>query len=94
MGRSFYSFKPYDMSSVFYILQCYVCFVSFTMKCCQESGLLSISMLKVIQIFAVLYFHVFDKMTKRRIKKKKNKYGHVHVGGKKRKNEYLRILLC
>ena len=63
------------MSSVFYILQCYVwvcvcVFVSFTMKCCQKSGLLSISMLKVIQIFEVLYFHVFDKMTKRRIKKK------------------------
>ena len=45
-------------------------YVSFTMKCCQESGLLSISMLKVIPIFAVLYFHVFDKMTIRRIKKK------------------------
>ena len=83
MEISFCSFKPYGMSSVFYILQCCVCFVSFTMKCCQESGLLSISMLKVIQIFAVLYFHVFDKMTKRRIKKKKNKDGHVHVGGKK-----------
>ena len=46
-------------------------FVSFTMKCCQESGLLSISMLKVIQIFAVLYLI------------KKNKGGHVHVGKKK-----------
>ena len=46
-------------------------FVSFTMKCCQESGLLSISMLKVIQIFAVLYLI------------KKNKDGHVHVGKKK-----------
>ena len=51
-----------------------VCFVSFTMKCCQESGLLFISMLKVIQIFAVLYFHMFDKMTKRRIKKKKQRW--------------------
>ena len=30
-------------------------------------------MLKVIQIFAVLYFHVFDKMTTRRIFKKKKK---------------------
>ena len=63
-----------------------VCFVSFTMKCCQESGLLSISMSKVIQIFAVPYFHVFDKMTKRKNKKKKIYiyiYGHVHVEGEK-----------
>ena len=44
------------------------------MKCCQESGLLFISMLKVIQIFAVLYFHMFDKMNKRRIKKKKQRW--------------------
>ena len=70
-----------------------VCFVSFTMKCCQESGLLSISMLKVIQIFAVLYFHVFDKMTKRRIKKKQ-RWPCSCREKKERKNEYLRILLC
>ena len=77
------------MSTVFYKLQCSVCVcvcvcvffffffflnVFFTMKYCQESGLLSISMLKVIQIFAVLYFHMFDKMTKRRIKKKKQRW--------------------
>ena len=66
-----------------YFIYCNVmcaCVFSFAMKCCQESGLLSISMLKVIQIFAVLYFQVFDKMTKRRIKKNKDGHGHVHVG--------------
>ena len=41
-------------------------------------------MLNVIPIFAILCFHVFDKMTIIRIKikkfkKKKNKEGHVHV---------------
>ena len=43
-------------------------------------------MLNVIPIFAILCFHVFDKMTIRVIKKKKskknknkNKDGHVHV---------------
>ena len=56
------------------------------MKYCQESGLLSISMLKVIQIFIVLYFHMFDKTTTRRIKKK-NKDGHVHVERKKEKEK-------
>ena len=61
-----------------------VFFVSFTMKCCQKSGLLSISMLKVIQIFAVLYFHVFDKMTKRRIKKKKKQIWSCSCRGKKK----------
>ena len=60
-----------------------VCFVSFTMKCCQESGLLFFSMLKVIQIFVVLYFHMFDKMTKRRIKKKKKKMAMFMLGKKK-----------
>ena len=58
-----------------YFIYCSVmclCFsLSLTMECCQESGLLSISMLKVIQIFAVLYLI------------KKNKDGHVHVGKKK-----------
>ena len=46
--------------------------------------LLSVSMLKIISIFVILCFHVFDKMTIRVIKKKKskknkNKDGHVHV---------------
>ena len=37
-------------------------------------------MLNVIPIFAILYFHVFDKMAIIRIKKKKKKKeGHVHV---------------
>ena len=49
--------------------------------------LLSVSMLKIISIFVILCFHMFDKITIRVIKKKKkskknknkNKDGHVHV---------------
>ena len=41
-------------------------YVSFTMKCCQESGLLSFSMLNVNK-YLQFYISVFDKMTIRRI---------------------------
>ena len=40
--------------------------MSFTMKCCQESGLLSFSMLNVNK-YLQFYISVFDKMTIRRI---------------------------
>ena len=36
----------------------------------RQNGLLSVSILKVISIFVILCFHVFNKMTIRRIKKK------------------------
>ena len=50
------------------------------MKCCQESGLLSVLMQKVIPLFGVLYFYVFDNMILWMIaKKKKYKDDHVHV---------------
>ena len=70
MRISFCSFKPYGMSSVFYILQCYVCFSLSLSLSLSYNEMLPRKWLKVIQIFAVLYFHVFDKMTKKRIKKK------------------------
>ena len=43
------------------------------MKCCQESGLLSVLMQKVIPLFGVLYFYVFDNMILWMIAKKKKK---------------------
>ena len=43
--------------------------------------MISISKLKAIPIFAILCFHVFNKMTIRRIKKNKIKFkdSHIHV---------------
>ena len=76
MGILLCFLKPYGISSVFYILEYYVFF--FVLFLClfykwivaKQSGLLFVLMLKVIPIFAVICFHVFDKMTIRRLKKK------------------------
>ena len=59
------------MSSLIYILEYYVLlffyfYVSFTMICCQAKWLLPISMLNVMPRFAILCFHVFEKMTIKR----------------------------
>ena len=64
----------------------FIIIIFFTMNYYQY--LLSVLMLKIISIFVILCFHMFDKMTIRVIKKKKskknknknkNKDGHVHV---------------
>ena len=47
------------------------------MICCQAKWLLPISMLNVMPRFAILCFHVFEKMTIKRIFFKKKKKGHV-----------------
>ena len=76
------------MSSLIYILDYYVFLFFIFMSlllwfAVKQDGLLSISMLNVIPKFAILCFHMFDKMTMKRIlkknkkKQKKNKDGHV-----------------
>ena len=101
--RYVYSLKPYGMSNMFYILKFlfflfYYYYYFFTMNYYQY--LLSVLMLKIISIFVILCFHMFDKMTIRVINKKKKKQKKqkqkqrwsCSCRRRDRKNEYWKML--